>query len=56
MLTGSIALAVESAADDLLGDIERREAEFKGRLYDVEEAVSEAIRLSGRCGRPGHSG
>ena len=44
---GFDALAVEKAADDLLGDIERRESEFKGRLYDVEEAVSEAIRLSG---------
>jgi microcystin degradation protein MlrC len=43
---GFDALAVEKAADDLLGEIERREAEFKGRLYDVEEAVSEAIRLS----------
>jgi microcystin degradation protein MlrC len=44
---GFDTLAVEKAADDLLGEIERREAEFKGRLYDVEEAVSEAIRLSG---------
>jgi len=43
---GFDALAVEKAADDLLGEIERREAEFKGRLYDVEEAVVEAMRLS----------
>jgi len=38
--------AVERAADDLLDEIERREAEFKGRLYSVEEAVSEAMRLA----------
>ena len=38
--------AVERAADDLLAELERREPEFKGRLYPVEEAVSEAIRLS----------
>jgi microcystin degradation protein MlrC len=49
---GFDALAVEKAADDLLGEIERREAEFKGRLYDVEEAVSEAIRLSGPAAGP----
>ena len=50
---GFDALAVEKAADDLLGEIERREAEFKGRLYDVEEAVSEAIRLSSPESSPG---
>ena len=38
--------AVERAADALLDEIERREAEFKGRLYAVDEAVREAIRLS----------
>jgi microcystin degradation protein MlrC len=37
---------VEKAADALLGEIERREPEFKGRLYNIEEAVSEAMRLS----------
>ena len=38
--------AVERAADDLLAEIKRREPEFRGRLYGVEEAVSEAMRLS----------
>jgi microcystin degradation protein MlrC len=45
-------LAVERAADDLLADIERREAEFKGRLYGVADAVSEAIRLSAGASGP----
>jgi microcystin degradation protein MlrC len=38
--------AVDAAADELLAEIERRESEFHGRLYGVEEAVGEAIRLS----------
>jgi microcystin degradation protein MlrC len=45
-------LAVARAADDLLADIERREADFKGRLYGVAEAVSEAIRLSAAASGP----
>jgi microcystin degradation protein MlrC len=43
---GFDTLAVERAADQLLGEIERREPDFKGRLYAVGEAVREAIRLS----------
>jgi microcystin degradation protein MlrC len=49
---GFDAIAVERAADDLLAEIERREAEFKGRLYAVDEAVSEAIRLSAGADGP----
>jgi microcystin degradation protein MlrC len=45
-------LAVERAADGLLADIEQREAEFKGRLYGVDEAVSEALRLSATASGP----
>ena len=45
-------LAVERTADQLLDEIERREAEFKGRLYAVEEAVREAIRLSAGAAGP----
>jgi microcystin degradation protein MlrC len=44
--------AVQRAADELLGEIERREAEFKGRLYGVEEAVREAMRLSANATGP----
>jgi len=44
--------AVDAAADELLGDIERRESEFQGRLFDVEEGVSEAIRLSRNASGP----
>jgi microcystin degradation protein MlrC len=49
---GFDAVAVERAADTLLAEIERREAEFRGRLYAVDEAVSEAIRLSAAGGGP----
>ena len=45
-------LAVERTADQLLDEIERREAEFKGRLYAVEEAVREAIHLSAGAAGP----
>ena len=45
-------LAVERAADELLGEINRREVEFKGRLYSVEEAVSEAIHRSAGAAGP----
>jgi len=44
--------AVDAAADTLLAEFERREAEFQGRLYGVEEAVSEAIRLSSDASGP----
>ena len=43
---GFDAPAVDKAADALLDEIERRELEFKGRLYNIEAAVSEAMRLS----------
>ena len=38
--------SVNEAADSLLVEIEGRESEFRGQLYNVEEAVTEAIRLS----------
>jgi microcystin degradation protein MlrC len=38
--------AVNAAADSLLAEIESRESEFCGRLYNVDEGVNEAIRLS----------
>jgi len=44
--------AVDAAADELLAEIERRETEFHGRLYGVEEAVREAIRLSSNASGP----
>jgi microcystin degradation protein MlrC len=37
---------VNAAADSLLAEIEQRESEFGGRLYNAQEAVSEAMRLS----------
>ena len=37
---------VNEAADSLLAEIESRESGFGGRLYSLEEAVSEAVRLS----------
>jgi microcystin degradation protein MlrC len=43
---------VDAAADTLIAEIERREAEFSGRLYGVEEAVSEAIRSSAAASGP----
>ena len=43
---------VDAAADELLAEIERREAEFSGRLYTIDEAVSEAIRLSSTASGP----
>ena len=44
--------AVKAAADELLGEIERREDEFRGRLYDVEGGVREAIRLAAEVDGP----
>jgi len=44
--------SVNAAADSLLAEIECRESEFCGRLYDAEEAVSEAIRLSANASGP----
>jgi microcystin degradation protein MlrC len=44
--------AVDAAADALLAEIEGREAEFRGRLYNVEEAVREAMRLSSGASGP----
>jgi len=44
--------SVNAAADNLLAEIQRREPEFNGRLYNVEEAVTEAIRLSAKTYGP----
>jgi microcystin degradation protein MlrC len=38
--------SVNEAADSLLAEIESRESEFDGRLYNAGEAVSEAMKLS----------
>ena len=38
--------AVDAAAGTLFTEMENRESEFHGRLYGVEEAVREAMRLS----------
>ncbi len=38
--------SVNEAADNLLAEIQRRETEFCGRLYGVDEGVAEALRLS----------
>ena len=44
--------AVNAAADSLLAEIQQRESEFCGRLYSVDEAVTEAIRLSADASGP----
>ncbi len=44
--------SVNTAADSLLAEIEARESEFCGRLYNAEEAVIEAIRLSTSANGP----
>jgi len=44
--------SVNDAADSLLAEIEVREGEFSGHLYSVEEAVTEAIRLSASAKGP----
>ena len=43
---GFDAQAVDAAADELLAEVNRHREEFRGQLYNVEEGVSEAIRLS----------
>ncbi len=49
---GYAAQAVDTAADELLAEVERREDEFRGRLYDVEGGVREAIRLAAEVDGP----
>ena len=44
--------SVNQTADSLLAEIEARESEFSGHLYNVEEAVTEAIRLSASARGP----
>jgi microcystin degradation protein MlrC len=44
--------SVNEAADSLLAEIEGRENEFSGHLYNIEEAVTEAIRLSASAKGP----
>jgi len=44
--------SVNEAADSLLAEIEDRESEFSGQLYSVDEAVTEAIRLSASAKGP----
>lgn len=44
--------AVDAAADELLAEVVRRESEFTGRLYAIEEAVSEAITLAASADKP----
>jgi microcystin degradation protein MlrC len=49
---GFDAQAVDAAADELLAEIVQRREAFRGHLYDVEDAVSEAIRLSAGADGP----
>jgi len=44
--------SVNEVADSLLAEIEDREGEFSGHLYSVEEAVTEAIRISASAKGP----
>jgi microcystin degradation protein MlrC len=44
--------AVDAAAGALLAEIERREGEFRGKLYAEEEAVNEAMKLSSAASGP----
>ncbi|MGR3913033.1 MAG: M81 family metallopeptidase [Gammaproteobacteria bacterium] len=38
--------AVVTAADDLLRELQRRELEFRGKVYGIEDGVTEALRLA----------
>jgi microcystin degradation protein MlrC len=49
---GFDARAVDAAADGLLAEVTRRREEFRGHLYNVEDGVSEAIRLSAGADGP----
>jgi len=44
---GMEARKVAAAADELLADLNRRRAEFRGRVYGVDDGVAEAMRLAG---------
>jgi microcystin degradation protein MlrC len=44
--------AAEAAADHIAAAIREREADFAGKLYSPEEAVSEALRLARGATRP----
>ena len=44
--------AAEAAADRIVAAIHAREGDFAGRLYDPDEAVSEALRLAQGATRP----
>jgi len=43
---GLDARAADAAADDLLAELNRREHEFRGRVYGVADGVAEALRLA----------
>ena len=49
---GFEAQAVDAAADGLLAEVKRRREEFRGHLYNVEDGVSEAIRMSAGADGP----
>ena len=49
---GTTQAAADESADALLSVVHDREVEFAGRLYSTEEAVAEALRISGRADRP----
>jgi microcystin degradation protein MlrC len=44
--------AVDAAADELLAEVNRHREEFRGQLYNVEDGVGEAIRLSAGADGP----
>lgn len=49
---GLDAHAAARAADNLSGEIQRREAEFCGRIYGVDDGVAEAMRIAGSGATP----
>ena len=49
---GFDAQAVDAAAEALLTDIKQRREAFRGYLYNVEDGVNEAIRLSANADGP----
>jgi len=50
---GLDARAAKRSADDLLAELGRRESQFRGRIYAVEDGVAEAMRLAGEAGAGG---
>ncbi|MGQ0674865.1 MAG: M81 family metallopeptidase [Rhodospirillales bacterium] len=49
---GATQAKAQAAADEIAGLVMRNEGGFAGRLYDPDEAVREAVRLSANSARP----